>query len=470
MVNRFAAVGIAATLGLTGCAEVGPDYHPPKQSVANDPLANGPFVAGGAAVALDEPPDHWWKLYDDARLDALVQRALAANTDLRIADANLEHAHALLAVARTIGDANGSIDGQTTWTKPSGEQVLQHVAEKPRESYNIGIGVSYDLDLFGAIRRGVEAAAADQDAATAARDLVRVNVAAETTRAYADICNTGHEIAALDRVLVLQQESLRLTSEMVAHGRSAPLDQDRQISIRESARARLPQLQARQRNAAFRLATLQGQAPEALDADLLACSTPMRTASRLPVGDGQALLRRRPDVRAAERRLAAATARIGVVTASLYPDVKLAASIGSTGASPDFLTPFTNRYAIGPVVSWNLRQSTTRARIAGSEADTKAKLAAFDGVVLTALRETETALDTYCADLEQLQRLEAARDGAGRAEAQIRELHDGGRAGGLALADAQRASASAEQSIASAETTISNDQITVFLALGGGWR
>ena len=197
MVNRFAAVGIVAALGLTGCAEVGPDYHLPKQSAANDPLANGAFVAGGTAVALDEPPDHWWKLYDDARLDALVEKALAANTDLRVAEANLEHAQALLEVARTVGEADGSIDGQTSWTQPSGEQVLQHVAEKPREGYNIGIGVSYDLDLFGGIRRGVEAAAADRDAVAAAQDLVRVNVAAETTRAYADICNTGHEIASL---------------------------------------------------------------------------------------------------------------------------------------------------------------------------------------------------------------------------------------------------------------------------------
>src|SRR6185312_12521336 len=336
------------------------------------------------------------------------------------------------------------------WTKPSGEQVLQRVDEKPRGTYNAGIGVSYDFDLFGGIRRGVEAASAETEAAMAARDLVRVNVAAETARAYADICNAGHEIAALQRVLQLQQENLKLTRELISAGRAAPYEQDRQVSTLESARSRLPRLRARQRNAAYRLATLQGQPPEAFDAGLLACETPLRVQSALPVGDGQGLLRRRPDVRAAERRLAAATARIGVATAALYPDVKFAASIGSTGGIPDILSPFTNRYAIGPQISWNLQQNAVRARIAGAEAETRGRLAAFDGVVLSALRETETALETYSADLERLDGLKAARDSAAKAQAQVAELRKGGRVGGLAFVDAERTDAAAEQALAAA--------------------
>jgi outer membrane protein TolC len=158
-----------------------------------------------------------------------------------------------------------------------------------------------------------------------------------------------------------------------------------------------------------------------------------------------------------------------VATAALYPDVRLGGSLGSTGASPDFLTPFTNRSAIGPMISWNLRQSTTRARIAGAEADTKARLAAFDGVVLAALRETETALEIYSADLQRIQGLKAARDSASRAEAQVVELRKGGKVGGLALVDAERTSAAAEQALAAAESDVSTDQIAVFLALGGGW-
>lgn len=469
MVTLRRTMWLAVVLALAGCAEVGPNYHVPKQALVNAPAANGGFVAGGKAVALEEPPDHWWRLYQDPKLDALVARALQANTDLRVAEANLERAHALLTEVRTGQEIGGSIDGSANWTKPSGEQVLQRVDEKPRGAYNAGIGISYDLDLFGGIRRGVEAASADEEAAVAARDLVRVNVAAETARAYADICDAGGEISALERVLQLQQEDLRLTRELIAHGRAAPFEQDRQGSILESARSRLPQLKARQRNAAYRIATLQGQPPEAFDATLLACATPLQLQSPLPVGDGEALLKRRPDVRAAERRLAAATARIGVATAALYPDVKFAASIGSTGAIPDLLSPFTNRYAVGPVISWNLRQSAVRARIAEAEADTKARLGAFDGVVLSALRETETALETYAADLERIQGLEAARDKAVKVESQVAQLRRGGRVGGLALVDADRAVAAAEQALASARTDLSHDQIAVFLALGGGW-
>jgi NodT family efflux transporter outer membrane factor (OMF) lipoprotein len=469
MVSRYAAWLIAAVV-LAGCAEVGPNYRLPRQAVVNAPAATGAFASTSTAVVADEPPDHWWKLYEDPKLDALVERALAANTDLRVANANLERAQALLAEARTGEQVDGAIDGQTSWTQPSGEQVLQRVREKPRGAYNIGIGVSYDLDLFGGIRRGVEAASAEAEAAVAARDLVRVNVAAETTRAYADICDAGYEIAVLDRILDLQQESLRLTRKLIANGRAAPLDQERQASALESARSRRPRLQARQRNAAYRLATLQGLPPEEFDGSLMACRSPLQTHSPLPVGDGQALLKRRPDVRGAERRLAAATARIGVATAGLYPDVKFGGSIGSTGALLDLLSPMTNRYAVGPVISWNLRQSTTRARIAEAEADAKGRLAAFDGVVLSALRETEAALETYSADLERIQSLTAARDSARRAEAQTVELRKGGRVGGLALVDAERTAAAAEEALAAAQTSISTDQIAVFLALGGGWN
>lgn len=469
MVSLRHGAWLGVILILAGCAEVGPNYRLPRQAVINAPTANGAFVSGGAAAVQDAPPDHWWKLYEDPRLDALIEQALTANTDLRVAEANLEHAQALLAEVRTGQEVDGSIDGQGNWTKPSGEQVLQRVNEKPRLAYNVGIGVSYDLDLFGGIRRGVEAASADTEAAVAARDLVRVNVAAETARAYADVCNAGHEIAVLNRVLALQGDTLRLTRVLITNGRAAPLEQDRQVSTLESARARLPQLKARQRNAAYRIATLQGQPPEAFDASLLSCASPLQVRSPLPVGDGQALLRRRPDVRAAERRLAAATARIGVATAGLYPDVKLGASIGSTGASPDFLTPFTNRYAIGPMVSWNLRQSTTRARIGEAEAEARARLASFDGVVLSALREIETALEAYSADRERVRRFQAARDSAAQVEMQVLELRRGGRADGLALVDAERTTALAEEALASAETDVSNDQIVVFLALGGGW-
>jgi outer membrane protein TolC len=188
------------------------------------------------------------------------------------------------------------------------------------------------------------------------------------------------------------------------------------------------------------------------------------------VGDGAALLRRRPDVRAAERRLAAATAEIGVATAGLYPDVKLGASIGSTGAAADFLKRATNFYGGGPEVSWALNRSAARARIAESQAASTAELARFDGVVLVALRDVEISLDTYGHDLERRQNLMAARDQAASALKDARRLQAAGRTGALSTLDAERTLAATESALAASRAQIALDQVAVFLALGGGWE
>jgi NodT family efflux transporter outer membrane factor (OMF) lipoprotein len=459
-----------AALLLAGCAAVGPNYHLPEKAVVNAPSAQGGFVAPRADTVLAEPPADWWRLYDEPRLDALIQQAFAANTDLRIADANLERSHALLAEAHSRRDVSASADATVNYVQQSAEQSLQHVQPPERYTYNVGVTVGYDLDLFGGIRRGIEAASANDEAMVAARDLVRVNVAAETARAYADICDAGNEIRAARRSIALQQESLALTRKLATHGRAAPFDVTRQSGLVEEVQARIPTLSARQLNAAYRLATLTGRPPEEYDRSLLACDTPLRLHSPIPTGDGRGLLARRPDVRAAERRLAAATAQIGVATAQLYPDIRLGATAGSTGAAVDFLSPLTNRFGFGPSITWDLHRNAVRDRIAAAEASSRASLAAFDGTVLSALRETESALTSYAFSLDRLASLRAARDHDVAVAAQTAELRRGGRISALVALDAERTSANAEQALAAAETETSQDQIAIFLALGGGWQ
>jgi NodT family efflux transporter outer membrane factor (OMF) lipoprotein len=346
---------------------------------------------------------------------------------------------------------------------------MQHIQPPEHQIYNGGLSVSYDLDLFGGIRRGVEAATAEDEAAVAARDLVRINVAAQTAQAYADACNAGHEIADLGQLIRNFQENLRLTRLMIAHGRAPKFEEDRQQGLLESTRSRLPKMEARQRNAVFRIATLIGRVPAEFDHSLLGCNTPLVLRTPTPIGDGRALLKRRPDVRAAERRLAAATARIGIATAALYPDIRLGASLGSTGAAADLLSPLTNRFGIGPLISWNLHRSTVRARIAQSEARTRANLAAFDGTVLSALREVESALNIYAADLERLEDLKRARDNAVQVSERTTSLRRGGKVGSLSALDAQRSWVIAQQAVTAAQSDINRDQIALFLALGGGW-
>jgi NodT family efflux transporter outer membrane factor (OMF) lipoprotein len=465
--NRSA---FAAALFLSGCAAVGPDYTLPEQATFNAPEAQGRFVSRHEKVASAEPESEWWRLYDDSRLSEFVQQAFAANTDLRIAQANLERTAALLREAQTAQEINGATLLETSYVQQSAEANLSHIKPPEHQIYNMGIAVNYDLDLFGGIRRGIEAAAATDEAAAAARDLVRINVAADTTRAYADICNAGNELQSARRTLDVQKKAIELTRTLVTNGRAARFDVDRQQGLYEELEARVPLLQARQINAAYRLTTLLGLPAQNYDRSLLKCVKPLRLASPLPIGDGRGMLRRRPDVKVAERRLAASTAKIGVATAELYPDVKIGASIGSQGAASDALSVLTNRWGVGPTVNWNVNTNVARARIAVAEAETKADLALFDKTVLIALREIETALTNYAYDLDRLKNLKGARDKAATVARDARELWRGGNINALAALDADRALAAAEQAYAADETNLNTDQISIFLALGGGWQ
>lgn len=467
--KRHPFLMLGGTLLVAGCAAVGPNYKLPEAAVFNAPAAQGAFLSTGTAATTDEPPDHWWKLFDDPKLDDLIEKALAGNTDLRIAEANLQRSQALLADARS-SRLSGLADVEASYVQQSAEQSLQHVQPPERYTYNVGVSISYDLDLFGEIRRGIEAANADRESVAAARDLVRVNVAAETARAYSDVCNTGNQLDVLRHLIAVQERSLVLARSLIEHGRTPRFEEARQQNTIDTSKAQLSPLEAQQRNAAFRLATLAGLPPAQYDRSLLACHTPLRLHALLPTGDGQAMLKRRPDVRAAERQLAASTARIGVATAALYPDIKFGASIGSTGAGADFLSPLTNRFGIGPMISWNLNRSEVRDRIQAAEAQSRATLAMFDGVVLTALRETETSLDNYGASLDRLDRLQSALAEAQTVQRRTEELRRGGKVGGLVALDAERTWVTAEAAVATQQAAINSDQISVFLALGGGWR
>ena len=466
---RF-VVALIAALTPAACA-VGPDYALPQQAMVRTPAATGEFVgAANPSVTREAPPDDWWRLYQDPRLDDLIRQAFAANTDLLVAEATLEQSKALLQEARAARQPSVAVNFDVGYQQLSGESYLLKEVVPATGLYDTGLSVAYDVDLFGRLRRAVEAATADDEAVAAARDLVRINVAADTTRAYVDLCNAGAELVVARHAFDLQQAHLALTRRLIAAGRGTSLDETRSHGLVSQLAATIPVLQARQRNAAFRLATLTGRPPAQLDPGWETCVMPPRILASLPVGNGAELLRRRPDIRAAERRLASATARIGVATAGLYPDIVLHAAIGSTGMTDDFLLPATNRFGIGPAISWQLNQSAARARIAAANAEVKADLTRFDGIVLQALRESESALNVYVHDLAREQDLKEARDQAERAASDAHRLQSSGRVDALAVLDAERTQATANQALASQRSQVSLDQVGVFLTLGGGWR
>ncbi|MBB5372156.1 efflux transporter outer membrane subunit [Acidocella aromatica] len=467
MVSRRIVPGLA--LLLAGCT-VGPDYKVPDNALVKSPEAQLAFSTTGQAANIGQPPADWWQLYDNPTLNALVPRALANNTNIREAQANLERAYAFIKVERDASTLSAGADGAAVYAHDSAQAVLQDTEAPRQEEYNAGIAVSYDLDLFGGIRRGVEAASDTSEAAEAARDLVRVNVAAETTRAYAEICDDGNEIAALQQVIALAQRQVGYVNLLRQNGRAVDFDVSAQQEQVSTLQSELPPLQARQLNAAYRLSTLLGQPPAAYDPAWLTCHEPLRLAQPIPVGDGRSLLRRRPDVREAERELAAATARIGVETANLYPDIRLGVSVGSTGAAASAFSAVTNRFAAGPMVSWDLNQGATRARIEAAKAATRARLAAFDGTVLNALLETQTSLKAYGAQLDRMDELTATRDSAAKVAADTTAMYQGGRVNALTALAAQQKLASADMTVADAEADVTESQIAVFLALGGGWQ
>ena len=455
-----------SALALAACA-AGPDFVAPTPPAA----ASGPFLsATDSAVALAPVPADWWRLYDDPVLDGLVADALASNTDVRVALANIERARAGLRGSRAGRLPQITVGAGADYGRAP-EAQRQPGARAEDWTFDGGIDVGYELDLFGRIGRDIEAARGDFAAAQADADAVRVIVVADTTRAYADAASGTARLAVAQRVVELLDRSLLLTQRRRDAGLATGLDVAQIATLRDQRAAQIPLIQAERQAALFRLATLTGRPPAALPAIAAERAVTLEIVSAIPVGDGAELLARRPDVRAAERRLAASTARIGVATADLYPRITIGGSAGSTASAlGDLFTGGPIRWLVGSLLSWGFpNQEPARARIAGAEADTQARLAEFDGTVLSALEETETALSSYARSLERRQALQSARDQAERAaeitSAQQRE----GAIDALRLLDVQRTYTETEAALAEQDAEVSRRQIDLFRALGGGW-
>ena len=458
----------AAVLLLAGCSTAGPNYHPPAHSAATEPSATGAFASGRDRAFVNEPlPGNWWRLYSDPRLDTLVAQALSINADLRAANANLRRADAVVRETEASRSITTDLSGGATLARPSGTgESLPGVL-----SYDLGITAGYPLDLRGKIKRAIEASMADRDAVEAARDAVRVSVAAATAKAYADVCAANYRLAVTERIVSLQRETLNATQRLQRGGRGTAFDVSRAQAAVDASEATLPAFAVQRRGALYLLATLLGRPPADYPRDVEQCATLPRLARPMPISDGAALIRRRPDIREAERTIAADTARIGVAMADLYPSISLGGSAGLSGPLKDIGGPTSFGFSLGPLISWTFpNRPVVKARIAEAGAQVDADLAGFDSTVLGALRETETALETYARDRDQAAALGRARDSAALSAAQAGKLFRFGRGDFLSLLEAQSALAQAEAAHAAAEAQLADDQIAIFMALGGGWQ
>jgi NodT family efflux transporter outer membrane factor (OMF) lipoprotein len=469
--TRARLAASVAALALAGCA-VGPNYRPPPTPAG----AEAPLVSRDPALETpDAPPDAWWRLYDDPRLDGFVAEAFAANADLAAAEANLGAARAVLDAAR-----NGQYPATTTnfgalyGRDATTDAILGAVGEAPTSMWKFDdvLDVSYELDLFGRVRRSIEASRADTEAAAAERDRVRITVAAETTRAYAEVCALGEELAVARRSLGVVTREAQITVQRRAAGAGSEFDVVRAQGLAAQVRSSIPPLEGERRAAVLELAALLGRTPVHAPAEAEACVAPPRLADLIPVGDGASLLARRPDVRQAERQLAAATARIGVATADLYPRISLTGLYG--GAGPSFSGLAAERsltWGLGPTISWSFPNlAGPRARIRQAKSQASAALASFDGVVLRALKETEQSLVAYRSELDHRQALNEVQDKAHRGFEIANGQYVAGSASTLDLLVAEQTQVAADADVAASDAALIDDQIRVFKALGGGWN
>jgi NodT family efflux transporter outer membrane factor (OMF) lipoprotein len=465
---RLLTVGLG--LLLSACTVVGPDYELPKDAAVNRPDLQGELAGESSNVVSAPVPEDWWKLYQDPKLNELVRQALVSSTDLRVAAANLQRARYQSAEADAAGGFTNSAKAGAQRLQESGQAFLLPEKVPVSNVGDVGLTTSYQFDLFGVLQRGIEAAQANTDAAQAAADTARITLVADVVRAYTQVCaaNEEHDIA-LESVN-LQQQSLSLTQRLRDAGRGDETQVTRSQTQFRSLRADLPRYQAARQSGLYRLSMLLARPLNQLPKGVAECAELPHIAQVMPVGDGAALLKRRPDVRQAERRLAMSVAGIGVATGELYPDISIGATVGTVGILDELGDPSTNRWGFGGVINWTIPSNGARARIHIAEASSQAALARFDGVVLNAIREAQTGLSQYTALLERRDALADTEQSAQQAADQTHRFFQAGRESFLADLQATRTYTDVRAQLAAANTQVAMGQIDLFLALGGGWE
>jgi outer membrane protein, multidrug efflux system len=451
------------SLLLAACA-VGPDYKEPATAPASLPQAAAP------EFATESPDAVWWQQFDDAELDQLEKRALSANLDLRVAVDHVRAARAVFVENETNYAPHVPLQASYENAK---EQVPGFGSQRyEQRAYSLGFDATWEVDLFGHVRRSVEAAKDQLGAEQADLRGAEITVAAEVARNYFELRGTQRRLEVARKNLDSQRQTHALTQLRYDAGRVTELDVQESLARLKATEASIPPLEAAEKQSDYRLAVLLGRRPGELDAELGAAPV-VTYAKVLPIGDPAQLLRRRPDVRAAERRLAAATAQVGVATADLFPRVNVTGFVGFLSGDVGSLFRASSgndarAWSVEPAVSWSAFDfGSVKARLRASKAQDDEAAANYEKTVLTALEDTGNAFVAYARQQDQLKSLDeqaaASRRAAELAEIQYRN----GVADFLNLLDAQRTQLAAEDAVAQAETGVNVDVVAIYKALGG---
>jgi NodT family efflux transporter outer membrane factor (OMF) lipoprotein len=465
---------ILAVLAPAGCA-VGPSYRVPKPDL---PQA---FTAHVAQSGADIDLGSWWKALKDTELDSLVERAVKSNLDLQVALDRLQAARTYEAVV--LGRAVPEVDATGAAAKGTGSDLARGRTEQGLVSADNSSGLQHintiagfdavwELDLFGKFRREFEAASADADAARAARNDVLTAIIADVVRAYIDLRGLQLRAGVLRQADSLLQESLRIVK--IRYERGITNELDVALAARELAtlQSQIAPLEAQVSAAQFSLAVLIGEHPEKLVGELstpaLIPSMPAPAAAGVPVD----LLKRRPDIQQAERQLAAATARIGVATANLFPQVGVVGAIGSQGQGLGAMPSAAEHiWSFGPAAIWPILDfGALDAQVDIADLNAQSKLAEYRKSILIAVQEVDTALRAYQADEEQLERLGGAVLAGQRAVDLANARYDRGLTDFLNVVDAERQFYELQEQYVQAQVAEGNEFVKLYKSLGGGWQ
>jgi NodT family efflux transporter outer membrane factor (OMF) lipoprotein len=469
--RRLLTIAVLAA-ALSGCWAVGPDYR------REDPAVPARFSsleqAGDAAPAA--MLDAWWKVFDDPLLDSLMGRLVSRNLDLRIASARLMQARAQAGVASSAFLPEGGLTGEYQRVRRDEAAVLGAAATAARgreqDFWLAGFDASWEIDVFGGIRRQVEAADADLAASGEGLRDALISLRGELARNYFELRGLQLRIEIARQEAEIRRDNVEITRERARAGLASELDYARASGELASAEARIPALERALKAAVFRIGVLLGQEPAGLESELRAAGVLPAAPPDLPVGLPSELLRRRPDIRKAERELAAATARIGVSTADLFPRFSLTGAFGYQAAESRLMfRDESNFWAIGPTLRWpvlNFRRILSQIDV--SKAVREEALARYERSVLIALEEVENALTALSREKIRSGSLVEAVEANGLAVKLAMDRYLAGVQSYLAVTDAQAALYAAEDQLAQSRQAQSQALVALYKALGGGWE
>jgi NodT family efflux transporter outer membrane factor (OMF) lipoprotein len=459
-------IALIPLLVLAGCT-VGPDLHRPEV-----PGVLAPWVGSADTLPVD---DHWWKALHEPQLDALVDTALAHNLDIRIAEANLLEARANrdAALGGRFPAATVTASGVENGLSKNGLLPIGKIPGITRQYslFDSGFDASWEIDLWGGQRRAVQAASARADESQARRDDMRLQVIAEVARAYIDLRTAQAQVASAEANLDIRRQIALLYKRRFEAGESPNSDVGTALQRLDTAEAAIPGLSAQRQAAAYRLALLTGQPPEAM-VELAAHDKPLPDAPAIiAAGIRSELLQRRPDIRAADADLVAFTADIGVAKAQIYPRFSIVGSLGQQARTGgDLLSTDSTRSGIGPSFSWPIFSAgKIRAQVRGADARALAATARYEKAVLGALNDSQTALNRFGFAQYAQQRAEAAHADNARLSALVEQRFKHGEDDRIQWLEAQSTERAAQLTVINAKADTLAAYVSATKALGGGW-